>query len=46
MLWVPGLVPGTADQAFVGCRFDSDGLLKQAIKQLAPGTGSATIEAE
>ena len=46
MLGVLGLVPGTADQAFVGRRFDSDGLLKQAIEQLAPGTGSATIEAE
>src|SRR5271157_81720 len=46
MLGVPGLVPGTADQAFVGRRFDSDSLLKQAIEQLAPGTGSATIEAE
>src|SRR5271165_387295 len=31
---------------FVGRRFDSDSLLKQAIEQLAPGTGSATIEAE
>jgi hypothetical protein len=46
MLGVPGLVPGAADQVFVGRRFDSDGLLKQAIEQLAPGTGSATIEAK
>ena len=46
MLGLLGLVPGTADQAFVGCRFDSNGLLKQAIEQLAPGTGSATIEAK
>ena len=46
MLGVPDLIPGAADQAFVGCRFDSDGLLKQALEQLAAGTGSATIEAE
>ena len=32
MLGVPDLVPGTADQTFVGRRFDSDGLLKQAIE--------------
>ena len=45
MLWFC-VIPGATHDAFKGLGCDSNGLLKQAIKQLAPRTGSTTIKAE
>src|SRR5205807_1527536 len=39
-------IPGATDDAFVGHGGDGNGLLKQAIEQLAPRTRSTTVEAK
>ena len=45
MLWFR-VIPGATHDAFKGLGCDSNGLLKQPIKQLAPRTRSTTVKAE